>query len=127
MGAKAAFCPRGWIYSHDAVFNGASPNPSAWTDLDLSAVIGPRSGLVLFEISAVGGGGNAGYIFRETGEGDATPLNFPLEAGGCHSVSIADEKFGYVMMHAYQGHVDWYCTLVDTQTLIRVFGFLPGY
>ena len=107
-------------------FDGDSPNPSAWTLLDLSNKIGATYTVVILYIKTVGGGAApAGYAVRAAGSFEALPENFPSDAGGCHSCHIPGANgAGYVICDTNsQGQIDWYCTVVDNPTIIAVEWF----
>ena len=53
------------------IFNAASPNPIAWTDLDLSAVVGANIALVLFRCyNSMAAGNFRAFSFRPNGEAE---------------------------------------------------------
>lgn len=104
--------------------SGASPNPSAWTQIDMSAIVGNRRALCYLSVACTGG--SAAYAFREGNlAADARPQNFPLDCGGCHSVNVKQDGYGYVMiMTNYDGQIDYFCSVAARETYIMLNGFI---
>jgi len=124
MGAGATQ-PKEFRVVRDTIFLGNSPNPSAWTVLDLSPFVGSRYAFVVLRISS-DAVGCAGYAVKPAYEAqDCLPNGFPANAGGCHAVDLAQNKPGYVCINtSEQGYIAWFCTVVNRQTLIRIGCFI---
>lgn len=111
--------------SRPVVYNANSPNPSAWTDLDLSAFVGSRYAFVMLRFYS-NVAGNAGYAIKPAFEaGDCLPNAFPANSGGCHSIDLVQNKPGYICINTSQiGHIEWYCDAVDRLTQVSIQFFI---
>ncbi len=104
------------------VFNGASPNPIAWTDLDLNASVGPNA---LALVKVYNAAGSARWFgFRRKGETEAPDMSAP----GMTSCQLSGTKFGICIAPTdINGITQWEYTLVDQANItIDVIGKLPG-
>ena len=88
------------------VFNGTSPNPSAWTDLDLSAVVGVNTAFVILRFY------NANAAARYTGfrmNGETEVSIF--DQGPFSTEQIGGTSFGYgLCLTDTSGVIEWYYT-----------------
>jgi len=114
-------------------FSGDSPNPSAWTDLDLSSYIGVRASLVFLQVLNVEVvAAQAGYAFREKYipvDREAKAANFPNDCGGtnCFNVaSVTNDSQGYFLIQTDgNGVLQWYCDKADHETIINILCYIP--
>ena len=100
---------------------GAAP-PVAWTDLDLSAVVGKRPVLVILGISCASAryisfrtNGNTD-IFSNASTGPAGVVSFVSEASGNHQ--------SLIVLTDVNGVVEWICNSAATWAYIDVLGYI---
>lgn len=102
------------------VFSGASPNPEAWTDLDISAVVGPNPALVLLRFYNA----NAGVkecSMRRNGETEfSTRTRY-----GYNSAYMGGTDFGLILCETdVAGILEWKYDQVDQANItIDVIAF----
>ncbi len=105
MGANdpAWSAPLSLTVAETQVFSGASPSPSAWTDLDLSGTIGSNPALVLLKCYNASGT-TAAFGFRINGDTEPDFIyDHPLS---CRMTTL---KFAYAFAIAdSSGIVEWY-------------------
>jgi len=106
------------------VFNGTSPNPSAWTDLDLSAVVGVNTAFVLLRFY------NADAAARYTGfriNGETEVSIF--DQGPFSTEQIGATSFGYgLCLTDTNGVIEWYYSDVgQAGVTIDVIAYIKGH
>jgi len=116
----------------DSIFNGDSPNPIAWTSLDISAKVGARQVLAFVSIyNREVAGGPAAYAFRldPAVNRDARAEGFPTTCGGtvnCYLKNEAVDGISYVLIKTdTSGVFQWICDQVDHATIMGLEAWLP--
>ena len=109
--------------SETEVFSGTSPNPSAWTDLDISAVVGSNVALVLLKILNPDGGAQA-VGFRVNGDADESfdTANRGMSSNG----DVGNGKYAYAVVATdSSGILEWRFEAVDIANItIDVVAFI---
>lgn len=118
----AAVTDLGLVVATTEVFSGNSPNPSAWTDLDISAVVGSNIALVLFKVY---NNNAAASIFLFRINGDAEPAN---TSTGPNKTEVQGTSFGYALCATdSSGVVEWYMNRAnEANTTIDVVAYIPN-
>ena len=103
------------------VFNAAAP--IAWTDLDLSAVIGARARIVIIKVHDVIAGGRT-YAFRKNGDTDEH-YNAPSDYGnGLAQIDCANVVWRLILVLSdAAGIIEWMCEIANDTTL-DVIGYI---
>jgi len=94
-------------------------SPAAWTDLDLSAVVGANETLVLLSVLNQGGAAAQDYQFRRNGE-TATVID-----KGCSGLDmVANTIAGYVILTTDgNGIIEWISVAGNLSTKVIVEAF----
>lgn len=102
------------------VFSGSSPNPAAWTDLDLSAVVGARRADVLLKFF----NNNAGVqIVQFRVNGDSEPASGMYDAPFCGRVPAATHAYFHIRTDG-NGICEWYfAAAAQAGTTIDIVGY----
>ena len=104
------------------VFSGNSPNPSAWTDLDLSAVVGARAALVMLRFYNANAG-QSYVVTRPNGETEASETSSGTEP--FHSYPKATEFTLLIALTDAAGVIEWkYQRANEANTTIDVIGYI---
>ena len=103
------------------VFNGNSPNPSAWTDLDISAVVGANGAYGVGRIT-MGNGSHVG--FRPNGEaefvteaGESSPYHFECDQGTVQLFNFLTDSSGVI---------EWKYDIAAEAVIIDIIGYIPN-
>lgn len=96
------------------VFNANSPNPAAWTDLDVSAVTGSNPSEVMVKFFHVGPPGN--IIFRKDGDVDSIQ---PFGCAGAAAVGNGNYAV-FKVPTSDAGVIEWYFSQVGLACIIDV-------
>ncbi len=105
------------------VFNGNSPNPAAWTDLDLSGVVGSNPALALVKFWQEGGGmGPEAVAFRK--DGDTDEFYDPL-AIGCAAGDVAWTIHQvFLVATSPTGVIEWKFEAVGANCTIDIIAYI---
>jgi len=108
------------VVAETPVFNGNSPGVVAWTDLDLSAVVGAQPALVLIKIA----GSVSDYHVRKNGDADDF-TGAIASAWGCAS-SRGDAVQHTVLLVATDdaGVIEWKASIINTPVQIDIIGYV---
>jgi len=115
---------QGWTSASTEVFSAASA-PATWTELDVSAVTGERSGFALIKID-VASGSNYTTI---TARGREVPRSFEIisEAHGAWSAIITNGTSGVIPVSLdILGRLDWIRKGTDNNCTVTVIGYVQG-
>ena len=112
-----------WHVVNAEAFNGTSPAVAAWTDLDLSAIVGARSALVILKAYNP----NAAvkhFVFRPNGETEL--VNYSSHLMGIYQASALG--FGSVLCYTDDaGILEWmYQQISQAGVIIDVMAFLTN-
>ncbi len=110
------------IVAETEVFNGNSPNPFAWTDLDLSAVVGANHALVLLKFRNENGAAK-NTAFRPNGDTDSS-----FRSIGCAAGNAGGNLFAhFIITTDAAGIVEWiYEQAAEAGTTIDVVAYIAG-
>jgi len=97
-----AAAPSHFAVPDTIVFNGSADTPAAWTDLDLSAVVGSNPALVLLSVIR---GVNACGDLQIRRNGDTTDLRGDFLAHG--NIANADELYHFLVLTDGAGLIEW--------------------
>ncbi len=104
------------------VYNGNSP--AAWTDLDISAVVGTNPALVLLKIYYPAGAQES-FAFRKNGDGDEFYSGSYDSAGAAAGSTVAANIFYAVMVATdVLGVIEWKTDGVVAATTVDVIAFV---
>ena len=105
------------------VFAANTPGASAWTDLDLSAVVGARNALVVLRWQCAQG--NAATFFRRRGDTDDQYMAAPTMAIGASGLRVDTAGvFGTVVVPTDSGGwIEWKSSAVTQACTIDVIAF----
>ena len=107
------------------VFSGNSPNPIAWTDVDVSAVVGTKNALVVFRCYNPNGGVKY-FGFRPNGEAEYSVLTVAMINFACCFCPAPD--VGIALCHTdANGRVEWnYNQANQAGVTVDVIAYIPG-
>jgi len=135
MGANIGSPPPFFIHNYsigDKIFEGDSPNPSAWTDLDVSGKCGARVALLFIQVINWEDAPDApaAYAFRRAGPvRELRAEGFPTACDGVSNCYVRARSVfgeGYVLVQTDNtGHIDWFCNVVDHHTIFGLAAWLP--
>lgn len=135
MGAQIGSPPPFFIHPGligDSIFNGDTPNPVAWINLDISAKVGARQVLAFLRIyNKEVAGGAAAYAFRRDAASnrDTRAEGFPATCGGTLNCSLKNEAVDgtscALVITDDAGVFQWICDQVDHATIIGIDAWLP--
>ena len=115
-----AWATKGLTVAETEVFSGNSPN--AWTDLDLSAVVGTNLALVLLKIyTSVASRPTA---VRKNGDADEFWANDVEAAGSAFSYHKSTIHYAYVVATDANGIIEWKMSAVTANTTIDVIAYI---
>ena len=105
------------------IFNDDSPNPAAWTDLDLSAPVGSNVALVLLKVSQAGGGA---FSVRKNGDtDDFYHVSFDERAAGVAlGRPVGTFINAFLVATDATGKIEWKCESVGTATIITIIAYI---
>lgn len=112
------------VVAETEVFSGTTPDPIAWTDLDLKAVVGENHALVLLKFHNPSG---TGRTIAVRPNGDTDESFYADEGAGCASGlvdNVADYAYFWIATDA-TGKVEWcYDRAAEDNVTIDVVAFL---
>ena len=112
------------VVAETEVFAANSPNPAAWTDLDISAVVGSNVALVMFKVMLTTSGGNKRFSMRKNGDTEISHLG---NIGVSGIFNPGSGSFNYVICPTdASGIVEWYYENAADAVTIDVVAFIPG-
>ena len=98
--------------------------PAAFTDLDLSAVVGSNKALVFLKVKNTDGVDEAYYSFRTNGDSESIGYNF-ASPGGCTMAEVDTGNIVYiVVMTDASGIIEWDCDANQSDTQITVLAYI---
>jgi len=104
------------------VWDGSSASPSAYADLDLSAVVGDAEALVLLEVYRTGL--DCGQLLvRRNGE----TMGALAENAFCNrDISDVNYLMHVMLMTDSAGIIEWFTVVAQTGVIIKVRAFIRG-
>lgn len=103
-------------------FDTNSPNPSAWTDLDLSAIIGTRVCICILRLTYGVIAGSPIAKFRPNGD--------TVDRSNAYKIEVyqgAQNLTGHIIVLSdAAGIVEWYVNSISVPTTITVEAFIHG-
>lgn len=116
----------------DSIFDGDTPNPSAWTNLDISGKVGARAVLAFIRIyNREIAGGAAAYAFRRDASSnrETRAQGFPATCGGTLNCNLQNEAVDgsgcMLVLTDDAGVFQWRCDQVDHATIMGLDAWLP--
>lgn len=102
------------------VFSGTSP--TAWTDLDLSSVIGVNPALALLEVGSTGG--NLDAAFRPNGDADAYATGSATGLGA-NCISVVQNYYIIVIISTdNNGVIEWASQVARSGTTVKILAYV---
>lgn len=95
------------LHAVDTEVYNAVQNPSAWTDLDLSGVVGAKQTLVLLRVTQASGAAK-GISFRRNGETEIAQANSTGQRGLSNNLCVSAAPTWCLAQTDANGICEWY-------------------
>lgn len=118
-GYEGSAIPSPLTVAETEVWNGSANTPTAWTDLDISAVVGSNVALVLLKIS-FGANDTAAIYFRLNGDAELTET---VTSVGAASRTVNEVIYLLVIADA-SGIIEWITGIAATGLTIDVVAYV---
>jgi len=117
----AAIAAQGLTVAKTEVFSGNSPNPSAWTDLDINAVVGANVALVILAAKCADGS----YLaVRQNGDTDQYYRAHTAAFGAGFLTGSTNVYAVLVVLTSASGVIEWKAATVDSPVVINVLAYV---